>query len=62
MNRPFCIFLLAGACGILAGCSKAKPTDRSATVAIQESSAPRIYVTNEVSGDLSVIDSGYVVQ
>jgi PQQ-dependent catabolism-associated beta-propeller protein len=58
MNRPFCIFLLAGACGILAGCSKAKPTDRSATVAIQESSAPRIYVTNEVSGDLSVIDSG----
>ncbi len=58
MNKPFCIFLVAGACGILAGCSKSKPTGGPAAVAIQESSAPRIYVTNEVSGDLSVIDSG----
>jgi YVTN family beta-propeller protein len=58
MNKLFYIFLLAGVGAILAGCSKAKPTDGSATVAVQESSAPRIYVTNEVSGDLSVIDSG----
>jgi YVTN family beta-propeller protein len=58
VNRPFCIFLIAGVGGILAGCSKEKSTDGSAAVAIQESSAPRIYVTNEVSGDLSVIDSG----
>jgi YVTN family beta-propeller protein len=58
MNKPFCVFLIAGVGGILAGCSKAKPTDGSAVVEIQESSAPRIYVTNEVSGDMSVIDSG----
>src|SRR5579859_3587990 len=58
MNKPFCIFLIACVGGTLAGCSKEKPTGGSATVAIQESSAPRIYVTNEVSGDLSVIDSG----
>ena len=58
MNKTFCIFLAAGACWILAGCSKAKPTAGTATGAIQPSSAPRIYVTNEVSGDLSVIDSG----
>jgi YVTN family beta-propeller protein len=58
MKKPLCTFLLAGACGILAGCSRAKPADGSATVATQESSASRIYVTNEVSGDLSVIDSG----
>ena len=58
MKKPLCTFLLAGACGILAGCSRAKPADGSETVATQEFSAPRIYVTNEVSGDLSVIDSG----
>src|ERR1700758_2844890 len=58
MNKVFCILVIAGMGWILAGCSKAKPTDGSAVAAIQESSAPRIYVTNEVSGDMSVIDSG----
>ncbi len=58
MNKPFCIFLAAGMGWILAGCSKAKTNEGSASAAIQESSAPRIYVTNEVSGDMSVIDSG----
>jgi YVTN family beta-propeller protein len=44
-----------------AGCSSSKPKEQPAQPAqtVQEdSSAFRIYVTNEVSGDLTVIDSG----
>jgi YVTN family beta-propeller protein len=47
MHKSIGIVLMAGICGLVAGCHSA-----------QESSAPRIYVTNEVSGDLTVIDSG----
>jgi YVTN family beta-propeller protein len=52
------LILLATALSVLSIGCKTKP----ASVAVQdseaESTAPRIYVTNEVSGDLTVIDSG----
>ena len=41
--------------GLVTGC-KSKPAE--VAVAPADSNAPRIYVTNEVSGDLTVIDSG----
>ncbi len=50
--------LLLSLAVILTGCSK-KPAPADAPAeAVAESTAPRIYVTNEVSGDLTVIDSG----
>src|SRR5260370_37393170 len=52
------LILLATALSVLSIGCKTKP----ASVAVQdseaESTAPRIYVTNEGSGDLTVIDSG----
>src|ERR1700722_1107807 len=52
-------FLLAIAlCLSLAGCASSKKAAEPAQAAIPESTAPRIYVTNEVSGDMTVIDSG----
>jgi YVTN family beta-propeller protein len=44
------------ACTVLAGCHSSKPATEAESAAA--STAPRIYVTNEVSGDLTVIDSG----
>jgi len=41
-----------------AGCNSAKAPEQSAVTPPAETSEPRIYVTNEVGGDLSVIDSG----
>ena len=43
---------------LLAGCKSSQPPDHATQPAPAETSEPRIYVTNEVSGDLSVIDSG----
>ena len=43
------------------GCNSSKAPEQpvqSVKTAPAETSEPRIYVTNEVSGDLSVIDSG----
>src|SRR5260370_19461402 len=40
------------------GCSSSKKPAQSLPEDVSESSAPRIYVTNQVSGDLTVIDSG----
>src|SRR6202158_3877944 len=40
------------------GCSSSKKPAQSLPEDVSESTAPRIYVTNEVSGDLTVIDSG----
>jgi YVTN family beta-propeller protein len=57
MRKRFFILLAFGVCLTLAGCNSAKPASPAPETAA-ESSAPRIYVTNEVSGDLSVIDSG----
>jgi YVTN family beta-propeller protein len=57
MRKRFFILLAFGVCLTLAGRNSAKPASPAPETAA-ESSAPRIYVTNEVSGDLSVIDSG----
>jgi len=45
------------AAALLAGCSKPAPVE-PAKPPVAESTAPRIFVTNEVSGDMTVIDSG----
>src|SRR5438270_14046476 len=58
MRKRFFILLAFGVCLALASCHSAKPPASPAPEAAAESSAPRIYVTNEVSGDLGVIDSG----
>src|SRR6266550_3707372 len=57
MRKRFFILLAFGVCLALAGCNSAKPPASPAPGTAAESSAPRIYVTNEVSGDLSVIDT-----
>src|SRR5271156_3656 len=41
-----------------AGCQSSKPAEQPVQTAPVETSAPRIYVTNEVSGDMTIIDSG----
>src|SRR6195952_4402134 len=52
-------YLLAIALSVsLAGCTSSKKAPEPTPAAVFESTAPRIYVTNEVSGDLTVIDSG----
>src|SRR6204780_3674408 len=43
---------------LLAGCKSSPPPEHATQPAPAETSEPRIYVTNEVSGDLSIIDSG----
>jgi YVTN family beta-propeller protein len=58
MFRPISLTLAASACAILVGCSPSKPSTQGAPAPVADSGGPRIYVTNEVSGDLSVIDSG----
>jgi len=58
MRKRFFILPAFGVCLALSGCNSAKPPASPASETTAESSAPRIYVTNEVSGDLSVIDSG----
>ncbi len=49
---------VAVVCVAIAGCSPSKKTSEPAVVVEPESSAPLIYVTNEVSGDMTIIDSG----
>src|SRR5438270_12501691 len=58
MRKRFFILLVFGVCLALAGCNSAKPPASPAPETAAESTAPRIYVTNEVSGDLSALDSG----
>ena len=57
MTRPQ--YLLVPTClvAFLTGCSQPAPEQKAQT-APPESTAPRLYVTNEVSGDLTIIDSG----
>jgi YVTN family beta-propeller protein len=52
-------YLLVPTClvAFLTGCSQPAPEQKAQT-APPESTAPRLYVTNEVSGDLTIIDSG----
>jgi YVTN family beta-propeller protein len=57
MQKRLSTLLAFSVCATLAGCHSSQPAPAPATDAALNSSAPRIYVTNEVSGDLSVIDS-----
>src|SRR5271155_3401114 len=50
--------LLAVGLVLSTGCNSAKAPEQPAQIQPVETSAPRIYVTNEVGGDLTVIDSG----
>src|SRR5215475_8984198 len=52
------MFLMFGACLVMlgAGCSTPAPVQEAEKKA-PESTAPRLFVTNEVSGDMTVIDS-----
>src|SRR5580698_9765769 len=56
------MFKIRNVCGVvfcvgLAGCSS-KQAAPPAPAAVVESTAPRIFVTDEISGDMTVIDSG----
>ena len=51
------VFLAVGLV-LSTGCNSAKAPEHPAEIKPVETSAPRIYVTNEVGGDLTVIDSG----
>src|SRR5215469_1848167 len=57
MHTPSCSLLALAVCSLVIGCSPSKQPAAPATASLAQSSAPRIYVTNEVSGDLTVIDS-----
>src|SRR5262245_6691151 len=56
MRHPIFSSLAASLIALCCGCSR-PAAQEAAQKAPQDSSAFRIYVTNEVSGDLSVIDS-----
>src|SRR6476660_115123 len=43
---------------LFTGCSSPPPVKQAEKAAPAESTAPRIYVTNEVSGDMTIIDAG----
>ena len=62
MRRIGYILFAVGLSMIAAGCNSAKApnsaSEQPAPARPAETSAPRIYVTNEVGGDLSIIDSG----
>src|SRR5882672_3161092 len=58
MNKRLSALLAAIVCVAIFGCHSTKPSVEPAADTASSSSAPRIYVTNEVSGDLTVIDSG----
>ena len=50
-------FFFALILGVIAGCKSSNPP-ATESAAAPEPTGPRIYVTNEVSGDLTVIDAG----
>jgi YVTN family beta-propeller protein len=57
MRKPQVRLLVAGVCWALIGCTPAKQPAGNSTETVLGSPGPRVYVTNEVSGDLTVIDS-----
>src|SRR5450631_1969861 len=57
MTNPKLVTLLSIICVMVSGCSN-KPATQPSPQPEAESSAPRIYVDNEVSGDMTIIDSG----
>jgi YVTN family beta-propeller protein len=58
MRKPSVLLLALTVVSLFAGCKSSNPPAATNTEAVADSGAPRIYVTNEVSGDLTVIDSG----
>ncbi|MDT7812288.1 MAG: hypothetical protein QOJ42_2204, partial [Acidobacteriaceae bacterium] len=61
MRKVGSVLFALGLIIVTAGCNnsaKAPEQQQPAQVAPAETSAPRIYVTNEVGGDLTIIDSG----
>lgn len=56
--KRVCTLVSATVAVLSIGCSTSKPPAAPADNAATQSTAPRIYVTDEVSGDLTVIDSG----
>src|SRR5580704_15402696 len=57
MGKSMYALVSAGISIFLMGCSLSKKPAQAVPESSSESSAPRIYVTNEVSGDLTVIDA-----
>ncbi len=58
MQKSFAALLGVLVCASLAGCKSSPVPAGPAAAAIPPSTGPRIYVTNEVSGDLTIIDAG----
>src|SRR5215475_14583414 len=56
MTSGKCLLLASAVAAICTSCSSPAPVEKAAKKA-EDSGAFRIYVTNEVSGDLTVIDS-----
>src|SRR3984957_3771223 len=50
-------YLLPACLVLFTGCSTTAPVEKTEKKAVEEATAFRIYVTNEVSGDMTVIDS-----
>lgn len=58
MVKMHFVLLAAGLSLVLLGCSPTKKATPAPTqVAIPEPTGPRIYTTNEVSGDMTIIDA-----
>jgi YVTN family beta-propeller protein len=57
MQKFFVAMSAAVLCASLSGCKSSSTPAATANAAIPESTGPRIYVTNEVSGDLTIIDA-----
>jgi YVTN family beta-propeller protein len=58
MRMSLCMLLAVSSCAILAGCKSAKQPGETTTESVAQYSGPRLYVTDEVSGDMTVIDAG----
>ena len=60
MRKIGYVLFAVGLVALSTGCNSAKAPEQqpAQTAAPAETSAPRIYVTNEVGGDLTIIDSG----
>jgi YVTN family beta-propeller protein len=57
MRKSALVLLAAGAWIVLAGCKSANPPAGTSAQPAITYTGPRVYVTNEVSGDLTVIDA-----